>query len=63
VLMHRIDGSGVLDDFLASTRLNAEWDFFQRLHEAGRKATRKWLKAHYDDIGVRGTLDLKAAVT
>jgi NTE family protein len=63
VLMHRIDGSGVLDDFLASTRLNAEWEFFQRLHDAGRKATRTWLKAHYDDIGVRGTLDLKAAVT
>ena len=40
VLMHRIDGSGVLDDYLASSRLNAEWDFFLRLRDAGRKATR-----------------------
>ena len=30
VLMHRIDGSGVLDDYeAASSRLNAEWDFFR----------------------------------
>ncbi len=63
VLMHRIDGTGTLDDFEASSRLNAEWDFFRRLHDAGRKTTRKWLKANYDDIGVRGTLNLRAAVS
>ena len=38
VLMHRIDGSGVLDDYTASSRLNAEWDFFLRLRDAGRDA-------------------------
>jgi len=63
VLMHRIDGTGTLDDFEASSRLNAEWDFFRRLRDAGRKTTRKWLKANYDDIGVRGTLNLRAAVS
>jgi NTE family protein len=63
VLMHRIDGTGSLDDYAASSRLNAEWEFFQRLRDAGRKAFRTWMKAHYSAVGVRATLDLKAAVS
>jgi NTE family protein len=62
VLMHRIDATGVLDEYSASSRLNAEWAFFLRLRDAGRKVARKWLKANYDAIGYRSTLDLKAAV-
>ena len=27
---------------------------------AGRKAAQDWLNAHYDDLGVRSTLDLRA---
>jgi NTE family protein len=61
VLMHRVDGSGVLDDYAAASRLNAEWRFFLRLRDAGRLTIRRWLQAHYDKIGVSGTLDLKAA--
>jgi NTE family protein len=63
VLMHRIDGSGVLDDYEASSRLEASWSFFLQLRDAGRGAAQRWLAAHYDDIGRRGTLDLKAAVS
>jgi NTE family protein len=62
VLMHRIDGSGVLDDYEASSRLNAEWPFFLELRDLGRAKAQRWLKEHYDAIGVHGTLDLKAAV-
>ncbi|HEV2557755.1 MAG TPA: patatin-like phospholipase family protein [Microvirga sp.] len=62
VLMHRIDASGVLDDYEASSRLNAEWDFFLQLRDAGRETARAWLKAHYDEIGVAGTLDLRQAL-
>jgi NTE family protein len=53
----------VLDDFDATSRLNAAWEFFLLLRDAGRRKTRKWLKANYDAIGVRSTLDLKAAVS
>lgn len=63
VLMHRIDGSGVLDDYEASSRLNTEWEFFLRLRDAGRATAQRWLEANYDDIGVRATLDLRAAVS
>ena len=61
VLMHRIDGSGVLDDYAASSRLNAEWDFFVRLRDGGRVAAKAWLERHYDAVGREATLDLREA--
>jgi NTE family protein len=62
VHLHRIDGSGVLDDYEASSRLKAQWDLFVQLRDAGRRAAQSWLAAHYGAIGVRGTLDLQSAL-
>jgi NTE family protein len=62
ILMHRIDGSGVLDDYEASSRMRADWDFFVTLRDAGRETARGWLARNYAAIGRRGTLDLKEAV-
>jgi NTE family protein len=61
--MHRIDGTGVLDGYDASSRFNAEWDFFLRLRDAGRETAKTWLEKHYDAIGTRGTLNLKRALS
>ena len=63
VLMHRIDGSGVLDEHEASSRMNADWSFFLELKEAGRAVAQRWLAKNYDAIGRRGTLDLKEVVS
>jgi NTE family protein len=60
VRMHRIDGTGVLDGYPASTRLKAEWDFFQTLHRTGHATAQKWLKTHYEAIGHKSTLDLRS---
>jgi NTE family protein len=62
VHLHRIDASGVLDDHEASSKSNAEWDFFVQLRDAGRRTARSWLAAHYGAIGERGTLDLQSAL-
>lgn len=59
VLMHRIDGTGVLDDYDAASKLNAEWDFFLRLRDAGRGTAQRWLERHYDAVGREATLDLR----
>ena len=61
VLMHRIDGTGALDAYAASSRLKAEWDFFVRLRDAGRIAAKAWLDRHYDAIGREATLNLREA--
>ncbi len=62
VLMHRIDGSGVLDDYEAASRMRADWDFFLTLRDAGRATAQRWLKKNYAAIGRRATLDLRAEV-
>ena len=62
VHLHRIDGAGALDKYLASSRLIAEWDFFIKLRDAGRDAAQAWLAENYDDIGVRTTLDVESVL-
>lgn len=57
---HRV----VLDDghkaYSADTKLSTDYDFFRMLHANGRRAARHFLEAHFDDIGVRSTFDLRA---
>ena len=62
VRMHRIDGGGALAELSASSKLNAEWPFLKHLRDIGRAAAGSWLDAHFDDIGKRSTLDLKAMI-
>ncbi|MGA7263539.1 MAG: patatin-like phospholipase family protein [Stellaceae bacterium] len=41
-----------------SSKLNAEWAFLTHLRDRGRETTQEWLSRHYEDLGVRNTLDL-----
>ncbi|MGY2047328.1 patatin-like phospholipase family protein [Methylobacterium sp. JK268] len=60
VRLHRIDGSGALDDYAASTKLKAQWPFLLQLRDAGREAAKAWLAQHFDAVGRESTLDLRA---
>jgi len=55
--LHRI-ASDVMLQLDASSKLLADWSFFQMLHEAGRAAADDFLRAHRGDLGVRSSLDL-----
>ena len=57
---HRITLGGTLRNVTADTKLETDFDFFRALHGAGRRSAREFLDAHFDDIGVRSTLDLRA---
>jgi NTE family protein len=61
VFLHRIDGTDLLDDYAASSRLDARWRMIERLRDKGRQAAQVWLAEGYDEVGVRCTLDLKQA--
>jgi NTE family protein len=37
--------------------MNNRYEFFEELHELGRQAAQRFLDAHFDAIGIRGTLD------
>jgi NTE family protein len=62
VLMHRIDADQALKDESADSRLDADWDFFQKLRDIGRSTARAWLQQHYDSIGKEATLDLRETI-
>jgi NTE family protein len=57
--LHRIDATAALAKHASPSKLDTSWRFFEDLHEAGVIAAKDWLKAHYADIGVRATLDLR----
>jgi NTE family protein len=60
--MHRIVLDPSAKQLNAGGRLNTDYDFFKMLRINGRRAARRFLDAHFDDIGVRGTVDLQAEV-
>ncbi len=60
MLIHRIDGEIELKPLDASSKLNAEWDFLQLLHEKGRRAAGEWLDQHADQVGQASTVNLRA---
>ena len=57
--VHRVDLGFVGKKLTPQSRLNTDFDFFETLHRAGRRAGRRFLDRHFDDIGVRSTIDLR----
>lgn len=57
--IHRI-ASDLMTALGASSKLNAEWEFFFLLREEGRKAAEGFLQTHAPDLGRRSTLDIDA---
>lgn len=60
--VHRI----VLDregrNYTADSKLSNDYDFFEMLRTSGRRAARRFLDDHFDDIGVKSTVDLRHEV-
>lgn len=59
IRMHRIHGGLELDEFTASSRLDARWGFFKQLKDMGRSAARQWLAENYPAVGRKSTLHLR----
>src|SRR6266567_496058 len=58
--VHRITLDSAFKELTAGSKLNSDFDFFQMLRDGGRKAAETFLNEHFDDIGVRSTIDLGA---
>ena len=56
--MHRVALDSVFFDLTADSKLDCDFDFFIKLHQGGQRAARTFLDQHFDDIGVRSTVDL-----
>jgi NTE family protein len=57
--IHRI-ASEMLTELGASSKLNAEWEFFSLLHDEGRRSAQVFLETYAMDLGSRSTLDIDA---
>ncbi len=55
--VHRIK-SEMLTELGASSKLNAEWEFFTLLHDEGRRSAQVFLETHAMDLGSRSILDI-----
>jgi NTE family protein len=60
--VHRVVLESSAKTLHTTSRLNTDYDFFVLLRDHGRQAAQQFLDAHFDDIGVQGTVDLRAEV-
>ena len=60
--VHRIVLEGLGERLSSSSKLRNDFESLELLRKVGQRAARRFLDAHYDDIGVRSSVDLKAEV-
>ena len=60
VLVHRIAAEEHINPLGASSKLNAEWPFLEHLFDIGWQTADRWLAEHFEHLGKRSTLDLRA---
>ncbi len=60
--VHRIVLEGLGERFSSATKLRNDYESFQLLRKLGQRAARRFLDAHYADIGARSSIDLEAEV-
>jgi NTE family protein len=60
--VHVIEATEAMKLLGASSKLNSEWEFLVHLRDIGRAAAATWISHHFDDIGQRSTVDLRAMV-
>jgi NTE family protein len=61
--VHRIVLEGLGERFSSSTKLRNDFESLELLRKVGQRAARRFLDQHFDDIGVRSSVDLKAEVS
>jgi len=60
VLIHSLRADDALSDLSAASKLYTDWSFLETLRDRGRDAATVWLDRHFNDVGVRQTVDLHA---
>jgi len=58
--VHRILLDRFGSHFDSFSKLSTDYEFFDMLHVTGKRAVRRFLDEHFDDIGKKSTVDLRA---
>jgi len=59
MLIHMIEAEREMHDLGLASKMGADLDFLLYLKQIGRNAADKWLRANWDSIGTRSTVDLR----
>jgi NTE family protein len=62
IRLHVIEAQDELNKFGAASRMRSDYDFFVQLRDIGRGAAQRFLDAHFDDVGVKATLNVREAL-
>lgn len=57
--IHNINPEVALGSLGASSKMNADWNFLQKLRQLGHAMATDWLRTNFDDIGINSTCDVK----
>ncbi len=60
--LHRIIMEEPGESFGARSTLKTDFEYFETLRKLGQRATRRFLDAHFDDVGRRSTIDMTTEV-
>ena len=61
VLIHSVCADDVMCGLGAASKLNADVGFLRQLRALGRERAKAWIDDHFDDLGSRSTVDIRAA--
>ncbi|MEI9804575.1 MAG: hypothetical protein WDN48_09055 [Pseudolabrys sp.] len=62
IKVHRIVMDGLGERFAQAGKLRNDYESFELLRKLGQRAARRFLDTHFDDIGVKSSIDLKMEV-
>src|ERR1700722_12374910 len=58
--VHRIALDSAFKELTADSKLDSDFAFFELLRNGGQRAGQEFLSRHFDDLGVRSTVDIAA---
>ncbi len=61
MLIHAVCADDVMRGLGVASKLNADGEFLRQLHTLGRERAQAWIDRHFDDLGARSTVDIRAA--
>ncbi len=56
--LHRIDGGEALEAYPASSKSTADGQLIQALFGLGRECSKRWLKKHFDEVGIKTSINI-----
>lgn len=59
IRLHRIDGGEEIAGYAASSRISADAQMLDQLAAMGREAGARWLKRHFEAVGVNSTVNIR----